>query len=92
MAYVYLLHFDAPISPTHTAQHYLGYTDCLQRRIDAHRKGQAARLTQVAHERGITFQVARVWRNGTRSLERRLKNRKNHRRLCPICQQTQIRR
>ena len=32
------------------------------------------------------FVIARTW-NGGRDLERRLKNRKNSLRLCPICRQ-----
>ena len=81
---VYLLHFERPISNRHTTQHYIGYADVLQRRIDAHRAGRGARLVEVAAERGIGFQVARVWR-GDRGLERQLKRRKEGPRLCPIC-------
>lgn len=84
IGYVYLLHFSAPVSTRHTCQHYVGYTDDLPRRIQAHQHGNAARLTQVAHDRGLTFQVVRVWQ-GSRELERRLKDRKNAPRLCPVC-------
>lgn len=82
---VYLLHFERPISEAHTAQHYMGFTDDLGRRLDAHRKGNGARLVEVATKRGISFEVARTW-EGDRKLERRLKNRKAGPRLCPICQ------
>jgi predicted GIY-YIG superfamily endonuclease len=82
--HVYLLHFEHPISEHHTAQHYLGFAECLQHRISQHRRGQGARLTQVAKERGIAFRVVRVW-EGDRTLERSLKNRKNASLLCPIC-------
>jgi hypothetical protein len=34
---------------------------------------------------GITWKVARVWNDGDRALERRLKRRKSGPRLCPIC-------
>jgi hypothetical protein len=81
---IYLLHFDKPISPAHTCRHYLGYTDDLQRRIAEHRAGTGARLVQVANERGIGFEVVRVWR-GDRGQERKLKNRKEGPTLCPIC-------
>lgn len=87
MNYVYLLHFAQPISPgKHTCQHYLGTCEDLAARIQQHERGGslAARLTQVAHERGIAFTVARVWQGG-RELERRLKRRKGSPRLCPIC-------
>lgn len=82
---VYLLHFDAPIAPgRHTCQHYVGYSDDLLPRVHAHMHGTGARLTEVAHERGIAFQVARTW-PGDRSLERHIKNRHATPRLCPIC-------
>ena len=59
---VYLLHFTAPISPKHTCQHYIGYADHWPTRIIEQRAGSAnaARLCQVARERGIDFQVARI--------------------------------
>ena len=87
MSYVYLLHFEKPISPgRHTCQHYLGTCEDLPARIQQHQHGgsAAARLAQVAKERGIGFTVARVWRGG-RELERRLKARKEAPRLCPYC-------
>lgn len=81
---VYLLHFNRPISDR--ALHYLGFAKDLDSRIEAHRNGNGARLTQVARERGIGFDVVRVWKKGNRTLERKLKNRKNASKLCPICQ------
>ena len=82
---VYLLHFNQPIAPgRHTAQHYIGYADDLDRRIAQHRAGTGARLCEVAKERGISFVVARTW-DGDRKLERQLKNQKQGPRLCPIC-------
>jgi predicted GIY-YIG superfamily endonuclease len=85
MATVYLLHFAAPIAPgRHTCQHYLGVADDLERRIAEHRAGRGSRLCEVAKERNISFEVVRVW-EGSRKLERRLKNQKNSPKLCPIC-------
>ncbi|MDX2242361.1 MAG: hypothetical protein NW224_16880 [Leptolyngbyaceae cyanobacterium bins.302] len=89
---VYLLHFIDPISPDHTAQHYLGSADDWEARIEQHRQGQGARLCEVAKSRNIGFVVARLWvgallrryRKG-RDLERALKQRKNSPRFCPIC-------
>jgi hypothetical protein len=40
---------------------------------------------EVITAAGIRFTLARTW-PGTRTLERRLKNRGGHARLCPICQ------
>lgn len=83
---VYLLHFDTPYKH---ARHYMGFVESnLERRVLQHRKGHAARLTQVLAEHNIGFQVARTW-EGDRNYERRLKNQKNAPRLCPICQQQQ---
>jgi predicted GIY-YIG superfamily endonuclease len=85
LGFVYLLHFEEPIAPgRHTCQHYIGYAADLAARIQAHETGHGARITQVARERGIRFQVARLWR-GDRALERRLKDRKHAPQLCPIC-------
>lgn len=94
MGYVYLLHFERPINPARPAQPYLGYTDDLARRIRVHERGKrynwsggftgCSRLCEVAHDRNIGFQVARVW-FGDRRLERRLKSRKKITRYCPVC-------
>jgi hypothetical protein len=53
-------------------------------RLADHRNGSGARLTAVARERGITFEVARTWPGG-RTLDRRRKNQKHSPRLCPVC-------
>lgn len=83
--YVYLLHFSKPIAPgKHTTQHYIGYAADLAARLQEHATGHGARLTQVARARGISWEVARLWR-GNRGLERRLKDRHDAPRLCPIC-------
>jgi len=80
---VYLIHFDRPLSH---AKHYLGFTEDITSRLEAHAAGQGARLMQVLKERGITWRLARTW-DGDRRLERQLKNRKESPRLCPICRQ-----
>ncbi len=84
---VYLLHFSRPISPDHTCQHYIGWAESWPDRVATHRIGgdDAARLCQVAKERGIDFVVARIWPDGDRQLERRLKNRHGAARFCPVC-------
>jgi predicted GIY-YIG superfamily endonuclease len=81
---VYLLHFSEPISEKHTCQHYIGYANDVEDRIRQHEAGYGARLTQVAIERGISWEVVRIWTGG-RDVERRLKNIHNAPRLCPIC-------
>jgi predicted GIY-YIG superfamily endonuclease len=84
---VYLLHLDRPLSPLHTAQHYLGWAARLAPRLAHHEAGTGARFTAVAIERGIAWTVARTW-EGDRVLERRLKRRHEGPRLCPICRTT----
>jgi len=85
---VYLIHFDKPVgdadNPRGQAQHYLGYTDDLDARLEQHRAGNGARLLEVLRERGIGWRLVRTW-SGDRRLERKLKNQKNSPRLCPIC-------
>jgi predicted GIY-YIG superfamily endonuclease len=86
--YVYLIHFSQPISPKHSCQHYLGSAADVEERLMHHQTGKGARLTQVANERGIEYQVVRVWQaepGQGRQLERKLKNRKSGPDLCPIC-------
>jgi predicted GIY-YIG superfamily endonuclease len=85
MSAVYLLHLDRPISDNHTSQHYLGWASNLDGRIWHHKNGTGARFTQVAVERGIGFEVARVWEGEDRAFERKLKNQKNLAALCPHC-------
>ena len=80
---VYLLHFDKPYKH---ARHYIGSTEDLEARLALHRNGNGARLMTVIAKAGIGFQLARTWAGG-RKLERKLKNRKNASKLCPICQQ-----
>jgi predicted GIY-YIG superfamily endonuclease len=82
---VYLLHFERPISPAHTAQHYLGWGADIPARLAEHAAGGGARLTQVALERGIGWQLARTWPGEGRTDERRHKLGAHGARLCPIC-------
>lgn len=85
---VYLLHYYKPLSKRHTAQHYLGFATDVDRRIEQQRRGKkgiAANFCHVAKRRRIRFVITKVWVGGDRKLERALKNRKNHAKLCPIC-------
>lgn len=83
---VYLLHFKDKISDKHTTQHYLGYADDIDARAAQHKSGKGARLTQVAKEKNIDFDIAKTWPGKDRNFERKMKNRKNAPKLCPICQ------
>lgn len=80
---VYLLHLNEPLKH---AQHYIGWTSQpVPARLSQHRRGQGAHFLKVAAEQGLKFELVAVWM-GTRRFERRLKNRKNARRFCPLCQ------
>jgi predicted GIY-YIG superfamily endonuclease len=78
---VYLIHFDRPY---HHARHYLGSARDLQARLHQHANGTGANLMRVIKEAGIGWTLARTW-DGGRKEERRLKNRKEAPRLCPMC-------
>ena len=88
MGTIYLIHFDQPIgnlsNPHGQAQHYIGYTDDLDMRLQAHRSGNGSAIMAAVAERGIDWQVVRAWQ-GNRDLERRLKKRKEAPKLCPVC-------
>jgi predicted GIY-YIG superfamily endonuclease len=71
---VYLLHFETPL---HHAQHYIGYAEHVERRLEHHRNGTGARLLQVCNERGITYTLARTWEGEGKDFERKLKRCKH---------------
>ena len=82
---VYLLHFTERIgSEKHSAGHYLGWTKgSVPDRVQDHKDGRGARLTQVANEQGIEYYAVQDW-PGNRDIENQLKLH-SARRLCPEC-------
>ena len=82
---VYLLHFSKRVCRRSPSRHYIGYAVNVEARLEAHRAGRGARITQVAVERGIKLRLARTWEGG-RDVERALKLRKAAPRLCPVCE------
>lgn len=81
---LYLLHFHERLGTTrHYAQHYWGHTPDLETRVQKHRAGQGARITEVLKERGIGFDVVAVW-PGNRQIENALKLH-SATRCCPVC-------
>ena len=85
---VYLIHFTQPLGH---ARHYLGWTQCdLDERITRHRQSEGARLLAVANERGIGWEVVRVWPGAKRELEQKFKRWQHNGRLCPVCKQERI--
>lgn len=85
---VYVLHLNTPLKH---AKHYVGFVvngHTLKARIEHHRNGTAnCRFTQVLHNLGITFVLARVFRGKKfdRSFERKLKKTHKVTYYCPIC-------
>lgn len=80
---VYLIHFEEKL---HHAQHYLGFVERnLKQRIKKHRKNKGAKLLAAINNKGILWVVVRVWQEGDRNFERKLKNRKKARCICPVC-------
>ncbi len=89
---VYLLHYTQPIgntaNPRGTAQHYLGSTNDLERRLTQHEAGKSgAGIVRAFVAAGVTFVLARTWEGGKQE-ERKLKNWHKARQLCPICRHT----
>jgi len=81
---VYLLHFHQRLgTDRHYAQHYWGFTPDLEARVQKHRAGQGARITEVLKQRGIGFDVVAVW-PGNRQIENALKLH-SATRACPVC-------
>ena len=78
---IYLVCFSRPLAH---AKHYCGWTTDLESRLEAHAKGQGARLTACAARRGITWTLARTWQ-GTRRRERQIKIQGGLSRVCPLC-------
>ena len=80
---VYLIHFKEKL---HHAQHYIGFVDKnLKQRINKHKSNKGAKLLMAVNNKGIPWEVVRVWEEGDRQLERKLKNCKKARCFCPVC-------
>lgn len=78
---VYLICFDEKI---HHAKHYIGYTKNVEKRYKRHKAGTGSRLLKALNKRGIDYRVVRTW-EGDKKWERKLKKRKNAKKLCPVC-------
>ncbi len=79
---VYLIHFQTNLKH---ARHYVGYAAHVNKRLAHHRDGTGARILAVCNERGIGYDLARIWEGRGRDFERKLKNCKHAARYCPIC-------
>ena len=92
---VYLIHFDETYEPypgavpRDCAGHYTGLVPWghprnLKRRLSQHGTERGARLMLAVRKKGITWQLARVWRGGPER-ERQLKRQGGAKRRCPLC-------
>lgn len=81
---VYLIHLDSKLAHS---QHYIGFTelDDVDQRLKVHESGQGSPMLRAANQKGISYHVSRIWHDKTRGFERRLKNAKKSRLLCPVC-------
>ena len=77
----YMLCFHQPYRH---ARHYVGWTEDLLDRLDAHATGHGARLIAVITQAGIGFTLVRIC-EGTRRTERAIKNSGGATRFCPAC-------
>lgn len=82
MPFIYLLHYDRPLSGT-KVQHVCGYAKTLKRRVEEHRGGRGSKLAAEFARQGIDFVVARTWNKDpwtggsvTYKTEERFKNRR----------------
>ena len=78
MTGVYLLHLTRPVGH---AKHYLGWSSDIDKRVATHARGRGNPLVRAAGG----FELARVWEGAQRDDERKLKDRKNLRGVCPVC-------
>lgn len=78
--YAYLIHFKYKL---HHAEHYIGFTKCLDFRIARHREGTGAKLIRAITRLGIPWIVIRTWQVDGQGFERYLKNQKHAARFFP---------
>jgi len=81
---VYILHFNEKF---YHAQHYVGCTENMQRRTREHLHCYpcGSNLVRAVIKKGIEVVVAKVYPDGDRALEKKIKATKNTSKLCPIC-------
>lgn len=83
--YIYVLHFEEKLAH---AQHYVGSTRNLQKRLIAHANGAGSNLCRVLGEKGIEWKLGGLHvthQAGLRRLERQLKDQCHAHRYCAIC-------
>jgi len=82
---VYLICFEKKFKH---AKHYIGWAknaETFEKRMKAHEGGYGSCLLKAVVQAGIKFKVTRIWNNADGNFERKLKKRKESKRLCPCC-------
>lgn len=91
---VYILHYERPLgNPDNAramAQHYTGFAENLEERLEEHRTGnyagKVAKLPKAFQLAGIGFTVAHLETGVPQAREYQFKRKiKNARHACPIC-------
>lgn len=82
--FVYVLHFDQPVRGK---THYMGSAadNELDNRLRRHQLGTGANLTRQAHTLGIGFTLGGLYQGSDRSLEKKMKRRRQHSKFCAHC-------
>lgn len=79
---VYLVHFARRYNG---AQHYLGFSTDIPKRVKAHRAGRGSPLLKAVTEHGISWRVVRTWQRNDGYFEQNLKHCFALKDLCPVC-------
>ena len=84
---VYLLHFS---DKYHHCRHYIGACKKgnLDKRIHLHNTCSQVALLKACRAVGITFALGNVWNDQDFAFEKKLKSRKNSKKLCNICKKS----
>lgn len=83
--FVYILHFDTPLAH---AQHYVGLTNNLRQRLNAHASGNGSNLTKELFNLDKPWQLAALFQTtnaNARRVEKNIKDTNNAANFCGIC-------
>lgn len=104
---IYLIHFERPVGlpddnrqakgrgprkgQVFGASHYCGFAKDFEKRLEQHKNGNGSKLCAAARRAGIAFSIVRTW-EGTRALERKIKNTRQLKGYCPVCKAEVLRK
>lgn len=82
----YLIHLDSPYPNGTHPRHYLGYSRSIPRRFEMHKAGEGSKLLRACNERGIGYEISRIWQGATPLFESFCKTmKKSYSLICPHC-------